>query len=154
VVDRGSGDNRLWDFHGVHAESLLLRWLSGADQDKGEIVSDVVCNGCRACCQGEVLILHPEMGDKPWEYLCRTMRNPLTGNLDFALAQQDNGDCVYLGPDGCTNYANRPAICREFDCRKFYQKVISGSSKLLKLAHEIGGSDDVMNAGKARLHTL
>jgi len=121
---------------------------------KGIDMSDVPCNGCRACCQGEVLILHPEMGDKPWEYICRTMRNPLTRKLDFALAQQDNGDCIYLGPDGCTNYANRPAICREFDCRKFYQKVINGSSELLKLAQEIGGSDDVMNAGKARVHTL
>ena len=71
-----------------------------------------------------------------------------------ALAQQNNGDCIYLGPDGCTNYANRPAICRKFDCRKFYQKVINGSSELLKLAQEIGGSDDVMNAGKARVRTI
>ena len=115
-------------------------------------MSDVVCNGCRACCQGEVLILYPEMGDKPWEYLCRTMRNPLTGNLDFALAQQDNGDCIYLGPHGCTNYSNRPALCREFDCRKFYQKVMSGN-KLLELATKMT-TTEVMDAGKARLHTL
>mgnify|MGYP001572449733 FL=1 len=116
----------------------------------------VPCNGCRACCIQEALILHPEMGDKPWEYLSRTFTHPLTGGKVFALDQKDNGECVYLGPDGCTNYEKRPALCREFDCRKFYLSVQKG--RPLKLAEQLATDtlmpSEVMEAGKARLHTL
>ena len=113
---------------------------------------NVPCNGCRLCCEREALVLHPEMGDKPWEYLCTTMVNPLTGKLVFALAQKENGECIYLGATGCENYPNRPAICREFDCRKFYLKVTQGN-KLLKIASDMAG-DEVLNAGKSRLNSL
>ena len=120
-------------------------------------MSEVPCNGCRACCIQEALILHPEMGDKPWEYLSRTFTHPLTGGKVFALDQKDNGECVYLGPDGCTNYEKRPALCREFDCRKFYLGVQKGRP-LLKLAADLAERDlmpnEVLLAGKARLNTL
>lgn len=115
-------------------------------------MNEISCNGCRACCQYEALVLHPEMGDKPREYLCVTMTNPLTGNLVFALARKENGECIYLGPEGCTNYINRPAICREFDCRKFYLKVKQGNV-LMKLASDLAG-DEVLKEGEKRLHTL
>ncbi len=112
----------------------------------------VPCEGCRACCQREALILHPEMGDKPWEYLCRTFDHPLTGQKVFALDQKENGECIYLGEKGCTNYENRPSICREFDCRRFYLGV-QQDRPLLKFAQAMAG-DEILLAGRARLHTL
>ncbi len=36
------------------------------------------------------------------------------------LAQRENGDCVYLGTDGCTIYERRPSVCRGFDCRAVF----------------------------------
>ena len=126
--------------------------LSHSQQKIIPVSSGLVCGTCRVCCQGEVLILHPEMGDNPAQYLCRTIKNPLTGKLVFSLAQKENGDCVYLGENGCTNYENRPAICREFDCRRFYLKAKNGN-KLFRLASDFSGGE-VMQAGRERLHTL
>jgi len=34
-----------------------------------------------------------------------------------------NGDCVYLGADGCTIHGRQPAVCKAFDCRVFFRKL-------------------------------
>jgi len=34
------------------------------------------------------------------------------------LKRHPNGDCVYLGADGCTIHDRAPVICRIFDCRR------------------------------------
>lgn len=70
----------------------------------------VPCNGCRLCCQRDVIVLFPEQGDKLYEY-----EFEMAGE-HAVLKRQANGSCIYLGPEGCTNYENRPVICRSFDC--------------------------------------
>lgn len=117
--------------------------------------SEVPCNGCRTCCQGELLVLHPEMGDDPSEYYTQVRRNPLDGRLVYALQQGKNGDCIYLGEDGCTIHDRAPAICREFDCRKLYLKFsrIPRAARR-RIIRQGLLTADVLDAGKARLATL
>ena len=52
----------------------------------------------------------------------RCARVGLAFDVDYRgtarLAQHLNGDCLYLGPKGCEVYADRPVVCRTFDCRR------------------------------------
>jgi Fe-S-cluster containining protein len=36
------------------------------------------------------------------------------------LRRKPNGDCHYLGADGCTIHDRTPVVCRVFDCRGAY----------------------------------
>ena len=81
---------------------------------------DVPCGSCRHCCTNELLMLHPECGDNPLQYKTMPVVNPLTGKPGLALQQKPNGDCIYLGETGCTIHGHAPALCKEFDCRRFY----------------------------------
>jgi Fe-S-cluster containining protein len=111
----------------------------------------VPCNGCTACCKKELVILHPEGGDVPAHYLTRTIPHPLHGRPVLALLHKDNGDCVYLGEQGCTIYATRPAVCRSFDCRRLWSLLTSRQRREYS-------KDPVLktrlDAGRKRLHTL
>lgn len=74
----------------------------------------VPCGDCRACCEHELLILHPEHGDDPDDFDCYRLPDGR-----YALRQTDALACIYLGESGCTIWERRPAVCREFDCRLF-----------------------------------
>jgi Fe-S-cluster containining protein len=37
------------------------------------------------------------------------------------LNRKDNGECIYLGADGCTIHDRAPWVCRTFDCRELYK---------------------------------
>lgn len=108
--------------------------------------ASVPCNGCTACCQNELLMLHPEFGDNPREYLTQK-----AGAKD-ALQQKENGDCIYLGKQGCTIWERRPAMCREFDCRRDF--LITTRRQRQMLVQAGFASQKVYNAGKKRIHTL
>jgi Fe-S-cluster containining protein len=79
------------------------------------------------CCKGDMIVLHPEHGDRVALYDTVPVENPVTGEPGFMLAHKPNGDCVYLGEIGgvgrCTIYARRPLICRSFDCGLAYAKM-------------------------------
>jgi Fe-S-cluster containining protein len=36
------------------------------------------------------------------------------------LDRRDNGECVYLGAEGCTIWHRAPQACRAFDCREYF----------------------------------
>lgn len=75
------------------------------------------CTGCTACCDRELLILHPEMGDDPSQY--DTMQVTVGDQSVTALRVDDDHGCVYCDHGtGCTIYDRRPALCKEFDCRR------------------------------------
>ena len=75
----------------------------------------VPCNGCTACCRGRAIRpLYPERGDVVEDY-----EHQHVGGVP-ALAWSEGGDCVYVGPGGCTIHARRPALCRGYDCRVGY----------------------------------
>ena len=80
-------------------------------------MTDVIvpCNGCTACCRGRAIRpLYPERGDVVEDYEHQRVDGIL------ALAWSEDGDCIYVGPEGCTIHDHRPALCRGYDCRVEY----------------------------------
>jgi Fe-S-cluster containining protein len=62
----------------------------------------------------------PERGDNPAEYDTATCYTP--GKKPYMiLNRKDNGECIYLGADGCTIHDRAPWVCRTFDCRELYK---------------------------------
>lgn len=116
----------------------------------------VPCSGCTACCDNDLLILHPECGDDPTQYETQVCINPVTGLPAEALAHKPEGGCVYLTEAGCSIHDRAPAICREFDCRRFYQSLVDQMTRperrQLVKSGKVGA--DVLKAGRDRLHTL
>jgi hypothetical protein len=39
------------------------------------------------------------------------------------LKHKPNGDCLYLGEEGCTIPATKPLMCQEMDCRRIAQAI-------------------------------
>jgi len=118
-------------------------------------VTDVPCNGCRACCQGrELVVLHPSDGDQPELYHEKFFLPGDPGR--WVLKHKANGDCAYLGAKGCTIYAGRPAMCRAFDCRKFFLRVMGDMNRHERRAAYADGSVDkrIMKAGLERVPSL
>jgi hypothetical protein len=98
------------------------------------------------------LLLHPEQGDDVSSYLVRAAAQPDSGETVFLLATKETGECVYLGPTGCTIYERRPLLCRSFDCRKHYLILPrQDRDNLVRLGLS---SRAVFNAGRVRAKTL
>jgi Fe-S-cluster containining protein len=86
--------------------------------------------GCRRCCTGEpgavwvsqaeIAALSAFLGQRVAEFLRANVRVFANGKL--SLAERANGDCVLLGPDGCTAYPVRPRQCRDYP---FWQEVLA-----------------------------
>ena len=119
---------------------------------KTVITADVPCNGCTACCHGDLVFIHPECGDIASEYQTMRMAHPITNQMGDAL-QHRNGSCIYLGAIGCTIHARRPSMCREFDCRRFYLGFTDRAERRRLIKQGII-SKEVIDAGRARLDTL
>ena len=78
------------------------------------------CDGCHLCCKGDLILIHPELGDDATTYKTRMIRPGV-----IVLEHKKNRDCIYLDMDsetGCTIYERRPGICREFSCVDFIKK--------------------------------
>jgi uncharacterized protein len=120
------------------------------------IRADVPCNGCTACCRNDLLFLHPELGDDAGSYETMPAVNPITGRAGLALKHKPDGGCIYLGEKGCTIHERAPAICREFDCRRFYLNLLRETTRAERRRAVSQGiySKAVLAAGKARLRTL
>lgn len=62
----------------------------------------------------------PEKGDDPSSYqtaICISIgKDPY-----LILDRHENGDCVYLTPDGCSIHDRAPWTCRTFDCRAVFR---------------------------------
>jgi Fe-S-cluster containining protein len=117
------------------------------------VQTEVPCNGCTECCRSnQGLFLHPGRGDEPDSYRHIVATDRATGNPVFLLATDAHGQCVYLGPSGCTIYDRRPVLCRTFDCRKHY--LILPRQDRDNLVRIGLSSRAVFNAGRMRLKTL
>lgn len=76
----------------------------------------VPCGDCTACCETDLVFLHPECGDKIEEYKTVKLDNR------YALKSKSNGECFYLAKGkGCLIYDRRPTVCRELDCKIFLE---------------------------------
>jgi Fe-S-cluster containining protein len=117
------------------------------------IATNVPCNGCTLCCRGyQAIILHPECGDDAAKYQTVEVPNPLTGEPALMVEQKPNGDCIYLGEQGCSIYEDRPIICRGYDCRKHYMTLTKAVRQAL--VEKGMASKDTFAAGKQRIGSL
>jgi Fe-S-cluster containining protein len=76
------------------------------------------CDGCRACCLGDTIILMPEKGDRPQKWPGNTelvLQGPNAGKT--ALKKGSDGNCVFLDEKGCTIHGKAPHMCGYYDCR-------------------------------------
>lgn len=105
----------------------------------------VPCNGCIACCR-ENVELKPEHGDDVSKYQIADYINDL-GNMAVRLARKENGDCVYLEGHNCTIHAERPLVCRTYDCRVAFLSF----TRATRAQH---ADDPKFDAGELRLPSL
>jgi Fe-S-cluster containining protein len=113
-------------------------------------VSDLpplVCAGCTLCCRGRQAVVIVPGVDRD-DYDIQTV------NGYALLAHRPNGDCVYLGPGGCTIYERRPAVCRMFDCRELARKAPMKSWKLIIKKDPHVANMDVVRQGKRLLNRI
>ena len=68
------------------------------------------------------------------------------------LDRQPNGDCVYLGEQGCSIHERAPSICRRFDCRVLV--LLTPQDVQQRRVQENPQMAAVYEAGRQRLHTL
>ena len=112
--------------------------------------ADVPCGSCRLCCRSDVIMLLPEEGDDVASYKHHYIGLP--GGQAAVLDKGPDGNCVYLGPDGCTIHDRAPVICQVFDCRGWY---LSKTRPERKRLVRMGLADkDIFEAGRQRLETL
>jgi Fe-S-cluster containining protein len=109
-------------------------------------MSEVKCGSCQACCKNALIVLFPDQGDVIADYDTEILEWPGQGEV-HKLKHKGNGDCSYLGENGCTIYDRRPILCRAFDCRKNYLMWTRARREALPWV-------EVWKAAKARLHTL
>lgn len=74
---------------------------------------DTPCGGCRECCRGDAVRILPHEDPSKWQ----TEPHPYKAGARM-LAHVENGDCVYLGPAGCTIQDDKPQQCYTMDCRR------------------------------------
>ena len=96
-------------------------------------------------------MLLPDEGDVVENYDHEMIFIPGVGEMAF-LRHLKNGDCVYLGRDGCTIHGRAPHLCKIFDCRGFYLS----KTRAERQEHRKNGivARSVLNAGRERLRTL
>ena len=81
----------------------------------------VPCNGCKLCCR-MFTMLRPEKGDDVASYVtAQWYRDGIDKPPVTILDRQDNGDCHYLGSEGCLIWDRAPFECRQFDCRAIFR---------------------------------
>ena len=112
--------------------------------------SDVPCGSCHLCCRSDVIMLLPDEGDVIENYEHDVVELP-EGNGAIVKKGAD-GNCIYLGPDGCTIHDRAPLICRVFDCRRWF---LSKSRNERRAMVKSGFADAaVFEAGRERLVSL
>lgn len=103
------------------------------------------CGKCSACCHTSVPI-EPHDDPRLTEFIEYTSGYKRTKT-------KRNGDCIYLGPNGCTVYEYRPEICREFDCRAEFLRDALIQIQIDKEAGKPGYNSEIDRAALERLIT-
>lgn len=89
--------------------------------DKISMRSDVPCGRCTLCCRTLIVPLAEEEYEQyegHWGWI--TSRDGKRHGR--ALLRRPNGECVYLGENGCTIHGHAPHVCQRFDCRENFAK--------------------------------
>jgi Fe-S-cluster containining protein len=107
----------------------------------------VACGSCRLCCRNQDVSLSLQHGDDPRIYETVIKAGP-GGEVVHYLKRQPNGDCIYLGAQGCTIWPNHPVLCRIFDCAQLYERVPAEEQR--KLIADGTFNAAVLEAGRLR----
>jgi hypothetical protein len=91
-------------------------------------VREVPCNGCTLCCQGDAVRL--EEAELSMNY--QTEPHPYVTGARM-LAHKANGDCFYLGENGCSIHERAPLLCRSADCRSLAARIDFVTARRLHL---------------------
>jgi uncharacterized protein len=81
------------------------------------------CRRCLRCCRHKRIQLNPyEVARLAYGRGMSTTAFRALHTVDgqgLELAQAENGDCVFLGPEGCTVHPDRPLVCRLYPLGRF-----------------------------------
>lgn len=88
----------------------------------GVALQKVECGACRRCCVGQTIVLHPEAGDDPKQFVTRPGHHPVHGAPAYIIPNKPNGECHYLGEDGCQIWGKHPVMCRHYRCDEDFLK--------------------------------
>jgi len=112
--------------------------------------ANVPCGDCRLCCRGDVIMLLPEQGDVVESY--QHIVVDLPEGRGAIVAKGADGNCIYLGMNGCTIHERAPFICRIFDCRRWF---LSRTRRERRMMVKAGVADAaIFEAGRKRLSSL
>lgn len=108
----------------------------------------VPCNGCTKCCHNDAVRILPHEDATRWQTEPHPARQFGPGTR--MLAHKPNGDCVYLGPAGCTIQDAKPQICGEMDCRNVARAITwTQARKMPGLPMDVWRKGrDLLKAGK------
>ena len=70
----------------------------------------------------------------------------------LVVAHKPNGDCLYLGDEGCTIHDTKPQMCREMDCRRITLAITWSQAR--KMAARGALRMDVWRRGKELIARL
>jgi len=77
-----------------------------------------VCRRCAKCCHNTLIQVDPyEIARLAGRFGQTTTEFRTSSTMDGAgvhLRQKENGACIFLGPEGCTVYSDRPLVCRVY----------------------------------------
>lgn len=91
--------------------------------------SNVPCNGCVRCCIKDAVRLTPEDDPKAYE----TENHPFLKGGHLMIAHKRNGECIYLGSDGCMIHERKPYLCRVMDCRNIARNMPFTKARKFKI---------------------
>ena len=111
-------------------------------------MTEVACNGCTACCRNNLIALLPDDGDDVESYVREPMRASNGIIVGYHIPQKPDGSCHYLRAGACSIYARRPAVCRTFDCRKWFLSFEREQRR------ELFGNGGIEDAARRRIDTL
>lgn len=97
----------------------------------------------------------PADGDDVGSYQTTLIKHPLSGAMVSALVQKPNGECVYLGENGCEIYDRAPALCRSFSCVSLYLRELERLKDLPRPTRRRAAKElerhPVLKAGRERV---
>ena len=93
--------------------------------EPGEATATVACGSCVECCKRTAVILMPDDAALLWAQAeWHPVAHPFADlPRTPVLKHKPNGDCVFLGPEGCTVYGDRPKMCRVFSCVEYVKRI-------------------------------
>src|SRR5579863_6074070 len=81
------------------------------------------CGRCRRCCQSNLIQVDPyEIARLALRFGQTTAQARLAWTDEGAgnyLKREADGSCVFLGPEGCTVYEDRPLVCRIYPLGRY-----------------------------------